>query len=257
MKIKLIAFVLALCLIFTFGITSVAKSEGKNWYIKRNGSLRPLMAPEHKCIESYNGYYIDKKLDDNSEKKRIYLTFDAGYENGNVEKILDILKENEITAAFFILDHIILKNTDLVKRMADEGHTVCNHTKNHKDMTVCTDEEMRDNLKDLERIYEEKTGKTMSQYFRFPEGRYSERTIKLASELGYKTVFWSLSYADWDNERQVEPEKAKHLLLENSHNGAVVLLHPTSATNVTILPDLIKSWREMGYTFGTLDELTC
>ena len=256
MKIKIFASFLALAFIFGAGVTAYAHDDGHNWYIKRSGNMRPTISDEHMCIEKYDGYYIDKKLSDDSDDKKIYLTFDAGYENGNVEKTLDILKEEGICAAFFILDHIVLKNTDLVKRMINEGHTVCNHTKNHKDMTKCSDEEMRGNLSDLEKIYEEKTGCQMAKYFRFPEGRYSERTIKLASELGYKTIFWSLGYADWDNSRQPPAEIAMKLLLDNTHNGEVLLLHPTSETNVKILPELIKAWRDMGYEFGTLDELT-
>ena len=116
-------------------------------------------------------------------------------------------------------------------------------------------EEIKNNLYDLDRIYEEKTGNKMSPFFRFPEGRYSEEAIKTVKELGYKTVFWSLAYADWDNQKQPDAEKSKKLLLDNTHNGAVILLHPTSDTNVQILDSLIKEWKARGYSFGTLDEL--
>ena len=255
MKNKLLAVFLALLICISSVTHAYASSGARNWYVKRAGSSRPSISDEHKCIEKYNGYYIDGKLSDDSPEKRIYLTFDAGYENGNVEKILNVLKENNVPAAFFILDHIVIKNTDLVKRMADEGHIVCNHTRNHKDMTKLSDDEMRENLSELERIYKEKTGRTMSSYFRFPEGRYSERAIRVANEMGYKTIFWSLCYADWDNDKQPSPEFALKLLLDNTHNGAVVLLHPTSETNAKILPELIKAWRDMGYEFGTMDEL--
>ena len=122
-------------------------------------------------------------------------------------------------------------------------------------MTTLTSEEMTKNLTDLEKIYEEKTGNTLSKYFRFPEGRFNRDSLECASGLGYKTVFWSLAYADWDNGRQPDPEKSMKLLLDNTHNGAVILLHPTSKTNVEILPRLIKRWKDMGYRFGTLDEL--
>jgi peptidoglycan-N-acetylmuramic acid deacetylase len=122
-------------------------------------------------------------------------------------------------------------------------------------MTSVSREEMIKNLTDLEKIYEEKTGNSLSKSFRFPEGRFNKESIEVASELGYKTVFWSLAYADWDNERQPDAEKSIKLLLDNTHNGAIVLLHPTSKTNALILPKLIQSWRKMGYRFGTLDEL--
>ena len=140
--------------------------------------------------------------------------------------------------------------------MANEGHTVCNHTKNHKDLTKCSFDEIRKNLSDLEKIYEQKTGKIMSKYFRFPEGRFNEATLKYINELGYKTVFWSFGYEDWDNNRQPSCEKAIQKIIANTHNGEVILLHPTSTTNAEILPRLIDLWIDMGYSFGTLDQLT-
>ena len=253
---KFISVILIALLIINISGANVFADEGLNWYVKRAGNSRPIISEEHNFIEKYNSFYIDKKLSDTSCEKKIYLTFDAGYENGNVAKILDILKEKEVTSAFFLLDHIILKNTDLVMRMTDEGHMVCNHTKNHKDMTKLTDDEIKNNVSDLEKIYEQKTGREMSKYFRFPEGRYNERSLSTINEMGYKTIFWSLAYADWDDRNQPKYSWAIEKLLENTHNGAVVLLHPTSKTNVEILPKLIDSWREKGYSFGNLDELT-
>ena len=233
-------------------------AEGKaiGFYIPRAGNKRPRLPAEETVIEEHGGYYIDRHVDDESERRVLYLTFDAGYENGNVEKILDTLAAEEVPAAFFVLDHLILENTDLVCRMQKEGHLVCNHTKNHKDMTKCQKEEMVKNLTDLEKLCEEKTGSALAKYFRFPEGRFSEDALMTAEELGYKTIFWSFAYADWDNGKQPDPARAKKKILENTHNGAVILLHPTSATNAEILPELIREWKAMGYSFGTLDELT-
>ena len=256
MKRKYLLFVLLVAIILN--VTSVgafAEGNGVNWYIKRAGKKQPEIPKEHSIIEKYDAYYIDKKLDDNSATKRLYLTFDAGYENGNVEKILNTLKEKEVPAAFFILEHIICKNTDLVLRMANEGHTVCNHTKRHENLSSVTKEEIIKNITGLEAAYEKATGLKMAKYFRFPEGKYSENALAVIKELGYKTIFWSFGYADRDDRKQPDPEKAKAKILENTHNGAVILLHPTSSTNAEILPSLIDEWRAMGYTFGTLDEL--
>jgi peptidoglycan-N-acetylmuramic acid deacetylase len=161
-----------------------------------------------------------------------------------------------VPAAFFVLDNLILKNADLVKRMTAEGHHVCNHTKNHKDLSEASFDQISNDLTDLEKLYEEKTGKELSKYFRFPEGKYSESALKCVAKLGYKTVFWSFAYDDWDNVRQPAPDKAIKKILENTHDGAVILLHPTSSTNAAILPVLIDQWRAMGYRFGTLDDLT-
>lgn len=235
---------------------TVDADEARGFYVMKNGHKRPSLPPEECIILEYDGYYIDPKVSDDDEHKVLYLTFDAGYENGNVARILDTLKEENVPGAFFILDHIVLENTELVCRMADEGHLVCNHTKNHKDMTKLGHDQMVKNLTDLEKIYEQKTGKTLSKYFRFPEGKFDEASLCTAKELGYKTIFWSFAYADWDNGKQPNPDKAIRRILDNTHNGEVILLHPTSATNAQILPTLIREWKKMGYTFGTLDELT-
>ncbi|MBQ7921675.1 MAG: polysaccharide deacetylase family protein [Clostridia bacterium] len=216
------------------------------------------MPREMQYIEEYNGYWIDTRHTDiNSEDKVIYLTFDAGYENGNVEKILDILKNEEVPAAFFILKNLVTKDTDLVKRMAEEGHLICNHTANHKDMTKATNfEDFKSELQEMEQIYTEVTGCKLAPYYRPPEGKTNEQTMKWTNDLGYKTVFWSYAYADWDNNKQMSPEKAYEKILSETHNGEVILLHPTSATNAEILDDLIKAWKDRGFRFGTLDELT-
>ena len=139
--------------------------------------------------------------------------------------------------------------------MIEEGHTVCNHTKNHKNLSFASKEEIKNNLSALETLYEEKTGEKMKKYFRFPEGKYSESSLKFVSELGYKTFFWSFAYEDWNNSKQMPPEKAMKKILDNTHNGAIFLFHPTSDTNVKILEALIKEWKSEGYRFGTLDEL--
>ena len=232
-----------------------AEETATSFYIKKNGNKRPVLPTEEKNIEALGAIYIDPQKEDDGEDKVLYLTFDAGYENGNVAKVLDALRDEKVCGAFFLLGHIIRKNTDLVKRMRAEGHLVCNHTVDHKDMTKCSKEQMKENLLRLERIYEECTGDKMEKIFRFPEGKYDEASLAYAGELGYKTFFWSLAYADWDNERQPNPERAKQILLDNTHNGAIILLHPTSATNAEILPELIKEWRAMGYRFGNLCDL--
>ena len=255
MKSKLLkAFFVTLILLST--VTSAgAEASSYTWYVKRNGNETPAFSREAKMVEESGGYYIDKSAAE-SGKKVLYLTFDAGYENGNIAKTLDILKEEGICAAFFVLDNLILKNTDLVTRMASEGHLVCNHTKNHRDLTKCRRDEIENDLYDLEKIYEEKTGNEMAKYFRFPEGRYSESALKIIESLGYTTVFWSFAYDDWDNARQPNEKKAYDKVISNTHDGAIILLHPTSSTNVAILPALIREWKSRGYTFGTLDELT-
>ncbi len=243
-----------LCILLFFALSIESFAECRSWYIKRNGTNPPTPPKDIDMIKAYNGFYLDEGLSDG--EKKLYLTFDAGYENGNIERILDVLKTEQIPAAFFVLDHLILENTDLVIRMTDEGHLVCNHTKRHKNLSNSDKEEIADDLSALEKIYRDKTKKEMTKYFRFPEGKYSESAMRCVSELGYKTIFWSFAYEDWDNSKQPSKEYALNKILSNTHNGAVILLHPTSKTNADILPELISKWREMGYEFGTLDELT-
>ena len=252
---RYITLSIIICVIIST-FTHTVYAQSCHWYIKRNGTSRPNFPKEAEIIKEYGAYFVDDKLSDGSDVRRLYLTFDAGYENGNIEKILDVLCDESVPAAFFLLDNIILKNTDLVKRMTDDGHLVCNHTKNHKDLSSASLEEIKRDLEALENIYTDATGRSMSKYFRFPEGKYSIDALKCVQKLGYKTIFWSFGYDDWDNGRQLEAKKAIEKILSNTHNGAVILLHPTSKTNAEILPTLISEWKKMGYTFGTLDELT-
>ena len=245
-------------LIFAFALSAFkfpTSSEGKCWYIKRNGNDQPIFDKEQMLVSQFNGYYMDTGLNNGSEEKRIYLTFDFGYENGNVELIANTLREEGVPAAFFILDHPIIENKELILRLAADGHFICNHTKNHKDLSCAQADAIKCDLVALEEIYERETGLTISKYFRFPEGKYSENALKVVSEMGYKTVFWSFAYDDWDNARQPSASAAIKKILSNTHNGAVILLHPTSSVNAEILPTLIKAWRSMGYTFGDLDQL--
>ncbi len=239
-----------------FALPGNARAE--SWYAKRNPDHnQPVLEPQFSYIEKYDAYYVDRKHKDAADEKVLYLTFDAGYENGNVEKILNTLKEKNATGAFFILENLLLRNTELVERMAKEGNLVCNHTLRHKDMTRFHNEsEFRAELESLETLYREKTGREMSRYYRPPEGKFDEENLKMAQKLGYKTIFWSLAYADWDNAHQPEKAAAIKKIMDNTHNGAVILLHPTSATNAAILGELIDRWRAEGYRFGTLDELT-
>ncbi len=250
-KIKIVCLVL---LLFNLFSTVCHAESSVGWYIIKRGNKTPDFPADAGFIDDHNGFYVDKKCDENNQKK-LYLTFDAGYENGNIEKILDILKTENVHAAFFILNNLIIKNTELVKRMGDDGHLVCNHTSNHKDMTTLSEDEMIANLKRVEDKYREYTGRNMEKIFRFPEGKYNKETVMTCYKSGYKTVFWSMAYDDWDNENQPTADVAVKKMLANTHNGAIILLHPTSETNVKILPILIKEWRAMGYDFGSLYDL--
>lgn len=260
MKVIVRALVLAL---FLMCITPVqaARNETKpyNWYCCHvKDGTQPQCDAEMKFIEEYNGYYIDNRnADPNAAEKVIYLTFDAGYENGNIEKILDVLHAENVPGAFFVLENLVVKNPDLIQRMANEGHLVCNHTARHHDMTKFhTAESFVEELHRLETVCSDSANVTVAPYYRPPEGRFSEENLRFASEAGYKTVFWSFGYVDWDNERQMSGDDAMDKILGGLHNGEVLLLHPTSKTNAEIMGRLITELKSRGYRFGTLDELT-
>ena len=259
MKKTVIGFICIATALFllTGSVCALDKQQSYSWYCVRNKEHKqPRLDREISFIEEYNGYHVDKKHGDECEEKIVYLTFDAGYENGNVEKILDVLKAESVPGAFFVLGNLITSNPDLIRRMVEEGHTVCNHTYSHKNMTKCSENEFLGELSRLETAYFELIGEAMPKYYRPPEGTFSRENMECANRLGYKTIFWSFAYADWDNNKQMNPDAAKEKILSNIHNGAILLLHPTSSTNAAILSDVIRELKAKGYGFGTLDQLT-
>ena len=224
-----------------------------SWGLSFRQEGAPPVGNAHKGeLGRYDAFYLG-----DTGQKQICLTFDAGYENGCTEQILDTLKKHGVKAAFFLVGDYIERNADLVRRMAAEGHTVGNHTMHHPDMAAIAESAaFRAELEGVEALYKEKVGADLPKYYRPPQGIYSEENLWQAKELGYKTVFWSLAYVDWKNDDQPDPEAAIQKLNARIHPGAVVLLHSTSKTNAQILDRLLTGWKEMGYSFITLDELT-
>ena len=248
--ILLIAVVIALAVSVSV-FASSALSTGSWGLSFRQEGAPPIGNAGKDQLRQYQAAYIG-----NVGEKVLYLTFDAGYENGCTAKILDTLKEKQVPAAFFLVGNYIRRSPDLVRRMVAEGHTVGNHTMHHYDMSRLSDKAaFSKELTDLEALYKETVGQELPKYYRPPQGIYSEENLKMAQELGYKTLFWSLAYVDWNNDAQPTREAAFAKLLPRTHNGAVVLLHSTSKTNAEILGELIDKWKAMGYRFGTLEEL--
>lgn len=207
-------------------------------------------ASAHQLAE-YNAHYTG-----DTEKKVIYLTFDAGYENGYTAAILDTLKKRQVPACFFVVGHYLESAPELVKRMVAEGHLVGNHTNSHPDMSaISTRDSFLQELTTVEQKYKEITGREMAKIYRPPQGVYSQQNLEMAKEAGYHTFFWSLAYVDWYVDNQPTREQALEKLVGRIHPGAIVLLHSTSATNAQVLDEVIGKWQEMGYTFGSLTEL--
>ncbi|MDD6094387.1 MAG: polysaccharide deacetylase family protein [Clostridia bacterium] len=252
MKKLIISIILAAAMVIPCGAAG-----SYNWYCcHKKDHTQPSADAPIAFIEKYGGYYCDTAHSDwNDKEKVIYLTFDAGYENGNIEKILDTLKEKDVKGTFFILENMTKQNADLVQRMASEGHFVCNHTAMHYNMSKVTDK--GEFMAELKRLEDDcaAIGVECKKYYRPPEGCFSEDNLKWACEEGYKTLFWSFAYADWDNNAQMAPDAAMKKILDGTHNGEIILLHPTSATNAQILGDLIDAWRKEGFRFALPDEL--
>lgn len=226
-------------------------NEELSWYFTRKADHKqPSFGSKHKkLINEYDGIAIGS-----SSSKEIYLTFDNGYENGYTPAILDILKENDVKAAFFVQGTYIDKNPEIIKRMGREGHLVANHTNNHPKMTKISDGKLKDEIQEVEYKYKKITGVDMPKFFRPPAGVFSERTLALTQQLGYKTVFWSMAYRDWVVDDQPGKEAAYQHVIDNIHNGAVILLHAVSQSNTEALDDIIKELKEQGYQFKSLNE---
>ena len=261
---KIIKLLVLLLIIFSLTLintndkeeeTILTSSQGLSnkkigWGIKRNDNHEQpdLGKSNREILEKNNGIAMGNNAD-----KYIYLTFDEGYEAGYTSQILDTLKENNVKATFFITAHYLNTQPELVKRMIDEGHIVGNHTVNHKSMPSLTEEQINSEVMDLHKAMYEKFEYEM-KYIRPPMGEFSEKSINVTNSLGYKTVMWSFAYEDWNEDKQPDETLAKQKILDNVHNGEIMLLHGNSKTNTNILGDIIKEIKNMGYEFKSLDE---
>lgn len=227
-------------------------TESQDWGLgfSEKGQPPTGMASKEE-LAKYQTYFLG-----DTSKKRVYLTFDAGYENGNTKPILEALKKHNAKATFFVVGHYLETAPELVLQMAEEGYTVGNHTYHHYDMSKISDQSsFQKEMESVEQKYKEITGQEMVKYYRPPQGKYSQENLSMAKELGYHTFFWSLAYVDWKENDQPTHEEAFDKLMSRIHPGAIVLLHSTSSTNAEILDELLTKWEKEGYTFGTLDEL--
>lgn len=220
------------------------------WGIKRaNNHEQPDVGKKNKkLLDEAEGICLGNK-----DKKIIYLTFDNGYEAGYTSKILEALKNNNVQATFFITAHYLNTQPELVKQMIDDGHIVGNHTVNHKSMPSLSDDQIKKEVMDLHQAIKSKLNYEM-KYIRPPKGEYSERTLSECNSLGYKSVMWSFAYADWEENKQPDEAKAKEMILNNLHNGEIMLLHGTSKTNANILDSVIKEIKAQGYEIKAISE---
>lgn len=224
-----------------------------NWYFVNRGNNQSPECPKESAefLDTYDAYYVG-----DTENKIIYLTFDEGYENGYTVKILDILKEENVPAAFFVVKPYITQNPEIIKRMNLEGHLVCNHSSHHPSMASITDKEkFIKEFTEVEDAYKEITDSEMPKFFRPPMGKYSLTSLKQTKELGYKTIFWSFAYKDWIIDNQPSKEMAIKRITSGVHSGCIMLLHAVSKTNTHVLKDVITQLKNDGYEFKSLNDL--
>ncbi|MBB5174655.1 delta-lactam-biosynthetic de-N-acetylase [Texcoconibacillus texcoconensis] len=257
MSRKVFAFLCSFVFILMFFHSSVAHGEYSNelhrWNFKPSKNNEPATTEPHyeALLHDYGGFYIG-----NTDEKELYLTFDNGYENGVTADVLDVLKEKEVPAAFFVTGHFLAEEQELIHRMVDEGHIVGNHSYHHPNLVNVSDERIERELESLRKLFEEVTGIEEMNYLRPPQGTFSERTLALTQEMGYTNVFWSFAYVDWFVDRQKGWKHAYDSIMKRVHPGAVLLLHSVSTDNAEALPKVIDDLHDEGYTFKTLDELS-
>jgi len=224
-----------------------------NWYFVNRESGKTPEPPKESIsfMAEYDAYYVG-----DSNSKVLYLTFDEGYENGNTPKILDTLKEENVPAAFFVVKPYIKQEPEIIKRMVEEGHLVCNHSSHHPSMASIKDNE-KFNLEfsEVEDEFKALTGKEMPKFFRPPMGKYSKNSLKKTKDLGYKTIFWSFAYKDWLVDNQPQEDAAIQKILKGVHPGSIILLHAVSDTNSKILKNVIQELKSQGYEFKSLTDL--
>ena len=221
------------------------------WGIRRQPDNKtPIADPgANEILTKYKGKYIG-----DTSQKIIFLTFDEGYENGYTGQILDVLKANNVKAAFFITGPYLKEHQDLVRRMVDEGHTVGNHTIHHPSLAEIGEAQIEEEVLGLDRAFSEKFGKRMV-FLRPPKGEYTEQSLNITSKLGYVNLFWSFAYDDWHRDKIRGPKYAYDIVMRNLHNGEIMLLHAVSKDNADALDMIIKGVRAQGYEFGDVESL--
>lgn len=236
---------------FTMFFTSIhIKTNASGWGFRKNSIHQiPEIGKYKEEIDGTDSFYVG------SDEKSVYLTFDAGYDNGILGKILDTLKEKNIKASFFLTGDFVKRFPELTKRIVNEGHVACNHSYSHRKITTLSKSELQKDLEKLEEEFFKLTGCQMVKYFRPPEGVFDRNSLLNAKSLGYKTIFWSIAYRDWDTNNQIGVDYCVKTIMDNLHNGAIILMHSVSSSNQEALPTVIEKITQEGYTFKTVLDL--
>ena len=250
-KTKILNALLVVGLLATPSANVLAKDIGWGIPKKDAGATQPFPGGEYDEIVRENDAYYIGSPDENA----VYLTFDCGYENGNLPMILDALRDHDVPALFFLTGHFMVSEPELVIRMVNEGHIVGNHTYDHPNLTQVSQERFMHELVQAEEKFFEITGTQMAKYLRPPEGKFNQEMLDWASDAGYYTILWSLAYVDWYVDQQKGASHAHTQVMNRIHPGAIILLHSTSSDNAEAMDALLASVKEAGYEFKTLDDL--
>lgn len=236
---------------FTIFFTSTyITSNASGWGFRKNKNHQvPEIGKYQEEIDGTNSFYVGP------DEKSVYLTFDAGYDNDNLPKILDTLQEKNVKASFFITGDFVKRFSSLTKRIVDEGHLVCNHSYAHKNIMTLSLSDLEKDLTKLEDEFYLLTGTKMAKYFRPPEGLFNRTSLLNVKSLGFKTIFWSIAYVDWNQNEQKGVDYCVKTIMDNLHNGAIILMHSVSRSNQEALPIVIDKITQEGYTFKTVDEI--
>jgi peptidoglycan-N-acetylmuramic acid deacetylase len=235
-------------ILFTVSFSAEASS---GWgYRKNTNHTTPQIGKYEAIIQGTDSYYVG-----DTSKKTIYLTFDAGYDNGELALILDVLDQYHIPASFFMTGDFMTRFSQLTKRISDSGYLCCSHSMTHRNMTKLTKEEISDELSKLESTFTSTTGKQLSKFFRFPKGIFDRQSLETVQSLGYKSIFWSVAYCDWKTNDQKSQEEAIRSVVDYVHPGAIILMHTVSETNRLVLPKVIDALIQEGYVFASLETL--
>lgn len=238
-------------MILGFLLIPAVSAASYGWGFKRNDNHEtPDIGKYAQEIEGTSSYYIGDE-----KEKVVYLTFDAGYDNGNMEKILKTLKEKDVKSTFFLTGDFLTRESELVKMIDEDGHIVANHSWGHKNITTLSKENLQKELTKVEDKYKELTGKDMVKFFRPPAGNFNKQSLKIIQELGYKTFFWSIAFKDWERGKSQGLQFSYDSVINNLHNGAIILMHTVSDDNVNALSLIIDGIRNAGYKIENLDQI--
>jgi peptidoglycan-N-acetylmuramic acid deacetylase len=229
---------------------AVGENTALSWYyMKKKTGQVPDFPKEIKSFTS------DQKAVWVGKGKKVYLTIDAGGPLIDVDLMLKSLKDNDVKANFFIAGYNIKQHPEYLKRLVDDGQFVANHTMSHKDFTQLTDDQIKKEITDFEKMYTDITGKEVAKFFRFPYGKYNLHDLSLVSSMGYTSVFWSTAMRDWVP-RKNGAEDPYNDIMNNLHEGNIILMHQGSKENMEALDRIIKAVKKAGYEFATVDEIS-